>query len=1226
MTGRRALVSGVVVAIALVLATIGLAAGSSPAPTAIPLSGAYGPQDFSALTGGAAPQPWPAGWQVDEQGTGAAANGVYTLGTGSSNAGDTYAFGSSSADRALGTLRSGTVVPYIGAKFTNTTGDTITSLDVSYRGEQWRLGTTGRGADHLDFQYSLNADDPFTGDWASAHSLDFYSVNVTAAVGALDGNVNSVAVTGTVDGLSIPAGTTFWLRWFDVDVSGSDDGLGVDDVTVTPHSGPVNAPVTASCGANMTAFQGATTTHQVSATDPDGTIASFSLDRVVPAASGITISGSTVSVAGSTPVGTYTAIVRATNADTPAQADVCSFNITVTSAPVAVSIGSVQGSLDDTADPTTFESPRKGQNVTVHAVVTELSYEQSSSGSAQNGFFLQDAGDGDPNSSDGIYVFTGANRNIGSYTPAVGDEIFLTAAVDEFFGLTELKAPFTVTPVSSGHTVAPVAVPYPADTRWWERHEGMQATVPAQSIVTAPTHLFASTQDTEFYVVPPDSAVAQRSDPYAQRTFRDAHPLDGSADKILVTDEGIKATDHTAQLTPTHTFQKLTAAITGGVYFAFSKYSVSANAEPAVADGVDPAQNDPPVAIDRSSGFSIANFNVENLYDYRDDPTDGCDFTGNSGCPGVSPPFDYVPASDAEYQGRSNEIAHQIVADLHAPDVIMIAEAEDQDICSVANGAMACDNQPDGKPDTIEELALHVQQAGGPVYDTAFDRNGADARGIVCAFMFRPDRVLLLPADAGDAVLGSTPTVDYRAPALSYNTDVSNPKALNAQLPPEVLASGDTDGTNVFTRAAQVAHFRFLPTTAPGHPADVWVVANHFSSGPDTRVAQRTEQAAYNAAIVKAIQGEEPNAKIVVGGDLNVYPRPDDPLNPPSDQLKALYDAGLHNLYDTVLAHDPAAAYSYTFDGNAQDLDHQFVSQSLYDTLKSVHEAHINADWPRVPGSNRGTSDHDPMVSEWALQLAVPPVAHANGPYTVDEGDSVSLHASSTDADPLDTATYAWDLDGNGSFETTGQDVTFHAGDGPATPTVKVQVTDSFGLTSTDSATITVSNVAPTATLSAPASATVGVPFTVALGAAHDASAADEAAGFGYAFDCGAGYGAFGPSSSASCTNVVGGPLTIRASIRDKDGGVRAYTATVDVQVGFAAVCNLARQYAALEQAGDAVCNDLERAAAFAAKDGHTKQVDDALDAAAKDIAKWGERGGFTAEQQATLLALLGKL
>ena len=52
---------------------------------------------------------------------------------------------------------------------------------------------------------------------------------------------------------------------------------------------------------------------------------------------------------------------------------------------------------------------------------------------------------------------------------------------------------------------------------------------------------------------------------------------------------------------------------------------------------------------------------MDNLYDYRDDPFDGCDMVGNPGCPGVAPPFDYPPASDAEYQARETKIAHQIV-------------------------------------------------------------------------------------------------------------------------------------------------------------------------------------------------------------------------------------------------------------------------------------------------------------------------------------------------------------------------------------------------------------------------------------------------------------------------------------------------------------------------------------------------------------------------------------
>ena len=93
------------------------------------------------------------------------------------------------------------------------------------------------------------------------------------------------------------------------------------------------------------------------------------------------------------------------------------------------------------------------------------------------------------------------------------------------------------------------------------------------------------------------------------------------------------------------------------------------------------------------------------------------------------------------------------------------------------------------------------------------------------------------------------------------------------------------------------------------------------------------------------------------------------------------------------------------------------------------------------------------------------------------------------------------------------------ADDGPATPTVRVRVTDDVGQTATDEVTVTVRNVPPTATFSAPSSSNAGFPFTLSLTAPSDPSAADTAAGFGYAFDCGdgAGYGAFGSSASATC-------------------------------------------------------------------------------------------------------------
>jgi hypothetical protein len=103
--------------------------------------GAAYSQNFDTLALSGTSSTVPTGWQFIETGTNA--NTTYTAGTGSSNAGDTYSFGAAdSADRAFGGLLSGSLVPTIGASFTNNTGSVITSLEISYTGEQWRLGAT----------------------------------------------------------------------------------------------------------------------------------------------------------------------------------------------------------------------------------------------------------------------------------------------------------------------------------------------------------------------------------------------------------------------------------------------------------------------------------------------------------------------------------------------------------------------------------------------------------------------------------------------------------------------------------------------------------------------------------------------------------------------------------------------------------------------------------------------------------------------------------------------------------------------------------------------------------------------------------------------------------------------------------------------------------------------------------------------------------------------------
>jgi hypothetical protein len=368
---------------------------------------------------------------------------------------------------------------------------------------------------------------------------------------------------------------------------------------------------------------------------------------------------------------------------------------------------------------------------------------------------------------------------------------------------------------------------------------------------------------------------------------------------------------------------------------------------------------------------------VENLYDFRDDPFDGCDFTGNAGCPGVSPPFDYVPAGEADYREHLSELAAQIRTDLHAPDLILVQEAEDQDICSVSGSSLVCGttDNADGAPDTLQDLALAIRAAGGPAYLAAYDRTGADARGITSAFLYRTDRLSLAGAGATDPLLGSAPTVRYRSAGLASNADVQNPKALNAVLPADTDTSTGRDGDNVFTRAPQLGKFVVKATPGGSESYLLYALSNHYSSGPDSRVGQRTEQAAYGAAIVTAIEAADPDARVVYGGDLNVFPRPDDPIatgaNPtPSDQLGPLYRAGLRNLWDDLVADVPSAAYSYSFQGSAQTLDNLFVNDALHDDLVQIRAAHVNADWPAefTGDGTRGASDHDPQVARFRSQ------------------------------------------------------------------------------------------------------------------------------------------------------------------------------------------------------------------------------------------------------------------
>jgi hypothetical protein len=182
------------------------------------------------------------------------------------------------------------------------------------------------------------------------------------------------------------------------------------------------------------------------------------------------------------------------------------------------------------------------------------------------------------------------------------------------------------------------------------------------------------------------------------------------------------------------------------------------------------------------------------------------------------------------------------------------------------------------------------------------------------------------------------------------------------------------------------------------------------------------------------------------------------------------------------------------------------------------------------------------------------PTAQAAGPYTVDEGASIALTGSGTDPEGS-TLTYAWDLDGDGAFETAGATPTFSAVslDGPANRGVTLRVCDDRSGCATDTATVTVLNVKPTVTVTTPmAESTYATDSQVNLTAIFtDPGRADS-------HSCVIDWGDGSPAVAGTvdpvaqtCMNAhsfsAAGVKTIRVTVADDDGS--SDTAPVTVRI-----------------------------------------------------------------------------
>jgi predicted extracellular nuclease len=876
------------------------------------------------------------GWYLNETGTSTANNGQYQAGTGSGTGGDVYSFGAaSSTERALGTLFSGTLTPTIGAQFTNNTGDTVTSLDISYIGEMWRAGVTNRGAaDRLDFQLSTNATSLTTGTWVNYDSLDLNSPNTLATAGALNGNsaTNQTALSFSITGLSIPNGSSFWVRWNEFDISpGADDGLAIDTFSITPRivdfapevvdtfpdNGATDFPINANLSVTFSEPVNVTSSWFTLTCSVSGNVSTgfgggpttFTLDPSVPLVDGETC---TLTVLANQ--------VSDIDANDPPDNMVFNFVVGFTAFDVCAAtytpIYTIQGSG--------LSTPIPGNVRTKGVVVGDF---EGSSG--QQGFYMQDvSGDSDPTTSDGIFVFTGSSDLV-----SAGQLVSVTGVARERFDQTSITGGTTSTPVPTANivncgtgsvTATNVEMPFP-DADYPERFEGMLVNFP-QSLVIS--EYFNYERFGELVIALPLDGEARPftgtsiDEPGAPALAREA----ANSLRRITLDDTLGTQNPAILRHPNGLTFDLTNRFRGGdtltntvgvMGYDFGLYRVQPTAG---ADYV--AANPRPAAPEAVGGtVRVAAMNTLNFFvtlDPSGGPLDNqCGPANTLECRGADDAGEFIRQRDKLLTALSGLDA----------DIIGLNELEN------STGAEPLNSITSGLP-------------GYSYINTG--TIGTDA--IKVGLIYRPAIV--------------TPVGTYK-----LLTSAVDPRFIDTKSRPSLAQTFQVNATGA----------RFT------------VVVDHFKSkgsacddigDPDLGDGQgncsQTRRAAAEALVdwLATDPTSSGDSDYIIMGDLNSYAQEDS-----IDAIKAGSDGivGTNDDFTNLISNFHGAyAYSYTFDGQAGYLDHALANASLFAQITGAADWHINSDEPDIfdydttfkPPSQDAlyevnpyrTSDHDPVV------------------------------------------------------------------------------------------------------------------------------------------------------------------------------------------------------------------------------------------------------------------------